>query len=108
MSTWRFTVDQHVRYFVDIEAETEVEARGDLEQGVWDDTNNTVVDEAVTLVAMDGEAVTEDARTRVLIVGNPVRGITIYGPFETDEDAMRYGEQSGHDTWWIWYLEDPS
>lgn len=38
----------------------------------------------------------------VLLVGDPVDGITLYGPFDNSEDAGDYAEQfHGNDTWWI-------
>ncbi len=49
-----------------------------------------------------------DRRKRVLVTGNPINGITLYGPFDSDEEALEFGEHVGHDTWWLTYLEDPA
>ena len=47
----------------------------------------------------------------VLISGNVVDGITIYGPFKTGEDATRYGDlrgdRLGDDSWCIAPLAAP-
>lgn len=42
----------------------------------------------------------------VLIVGDPVGGFQIIGPFKTGEDAIRHGERECA-TWWIAPLEAP-
>lgn len=47
----------------------------------------------------------------VLLSGNIVDGITIYGPFKTGEDAIQYGNQRGDrlgdDSWCIAPLAAP-
>ncbi len=44
----------------------------------------------------------------VLIVGNPVDGFAIYGPFETADDARSAGEDTSAADWWIATLQPPS
>ena len=72
MARWTFTVDQEVResirYYVNVEAETEAEARGQIELGDWDDSNHVilsskVLDQTETLKQLDGEPVEDDADT---------------------------------------------
>ena len=41
--------------------------------------------------------------SHVVIVGNPVDGIRIYGPFETFNDAHNWAD--GTDEYWITELE---
>ena len=43
--------------------------------------------------------------SRVVIVGNPVDGISIVGPFETFNDAHNWAE--GIDEYWITSMEAP-
>lgn len=38
----------------------------------------------------------------VVLVGNPVDGLTIYGPFDTGEDASTWADDYvSSDAWWI-------
>lgn len=41
----------------------------------------------------------------VVIAGNPLAGLTIYGPFNNQEEASDAASLSGHDEWWIAPLE---
>ena len=41
----------------------------------------------------------------VVVLGNPVDGISIHGPFKNHMDAMTWAE--GFEDWWITTLEDP-
>lgn len=45
----------------------------------------------------------------VVLVGNPVDGITIYGPFKTWPDAAVWSEEFfGHEeVWWLAPLQAP-
>ena len=37
-----------------------------------------------------------------VITGDPIGGITIYGPFKTSADAIEWAEQFKSDTsWWV-------
>ena len=42
----------------------------------------------------------------VVIIGNPVDGLKIYGPFKTADAAVAWAEDVT-DTWWIAPLEEP-
>jgi hypothetical protein len=42
----------------------------------------------------------------ILIVGNPVDGLTFYGPFATADEANAAGERV-QDDWWIAPLKAP-
>jgi hypothetical protein len=38
----------------------------------------------------------------ILIVGNPMDGFSYFGPFESVEDAIEYGEKNfAEDEWWV-------
>jgi hypothetical protein len=38
----------------------------------------------------------------LIIVGNPIDGLNIFGPFDTQEDALWYGENNHVDEdWWF-------
>lgn len=39
----------------------------------------------------------------VVVIGNPFDGMSIHGPFDTVDDAVAYGEESGED-WWAMVL----
>ena len=40
----------------------------------------------------------------VVLVGNPVDGLTVHGPFTNPEDATAYAEvEFKHDDWWVHY-----
>jgi hypothetical protein len=42
----------------------------------------------------------------VLIVGNPIDGMSIYGPYDSTEDAESMAETiSTDETWWITELQ---
>lgn len=43
----------------------------------------------------------------VVISGNPVDGLTVWGPFKTGDDAMRWASAEIDDTWWIAPLAYP-
>lgn len=43
----------------------------------------------------------------VVIVGNPLDGFGLVGPFSTSEEAVRYVDQTGFDYWWIADLDKP-
>jgi hypothetical protein len=45
-----------------------------------------------------------------VVIGNPIDGITVYGPFETLEDACSWGETitSSDGDWWPTSLVDPT
>ena len=53
---------------------------------------------AVNLSATDSEW--------VVVLGNPVDGISIHGPFKNHIEAMTWTEKADGD-WWITTLEDP-
>lgn len=38
-----------------------------------------------------------------VIIGDPIDGITVYGPFLSGEDAVEWAEQfaSGTQNWWV-------
>lgn len=40
----------------------------------------------------------------LIIVGNPLDGLNIFGPFDTQEDALWYGENNHQGEDW-WYAE---
>lgn len=42
----------------------------------------------------------------VIVIGNPIDGITIYGPFENMEEAHEWAENNS-DEWWCSYLYEP-
>ena len=42
----------------------------------------------------------------VVILGNPINGITLYGPFDSKEDAIAKAEFYNPDCWFE-VLEDP-
>lgn len=37
----------------------------------------------------------------VVMIGNPVDGFTIYGPFKTGEDAILWAQDEVETDWWI-------
>lgn len=43
----------------------------------------------------------------VVLVGNPVDGFTVYGPFKTGEAASHYGQCETDDSWCIAPLHAP-
>ena len=43
----------------------------------------------------------------VVLVGNPVDGITIYGPFEDNESAEQWTADEGLHNWYITELNKP-
>jgi hypothetical protein len=58
----------------------------------------------------DNESPLPDAKfpcDKVLLIGNPVDGFHVVGPFEDAEDAARAAVNEGHDEWWIHNLEPP-
>lgn len=44
----------------------------------------------------------------ICVFGNPADGFTIYGPFETHDEAVAYGEQEGDMDWWIMEVHPPN
>lgn len=46
--------------------------------------------------------------TAVLMVGNPIDGVRIIGPFDSAEEACEEGDRNhSKDTWWGYELEAP-
>ena len=43
----------------------------------------------------------------VVVLGNPVDGISIYGPFKNSMDAMTWAEKDPDGDWWVTPLKDP-
>ncbi len=43
----------------------------------------------------------------VIITGNPIDGITIYGPFFSPEEAIEWAEENRGEIWWMTQLEHP-
>ena len=43
----------------------------------------------------------------VVILGNVIDGIRIFGPFKTREDACQWGEYAGEGDWYIANLQKP-
>lgn len=44
----------------------------------------------------------------ILMVGNPLDGVQIYGPFDDEAEALAYGERYfRNDTWWVPRLIEP-
>jgi hypothetical protein len=45
----------------------------------------------------------------VVVFGNPFDGLTLYGPFEEGDDAVRFAEDNAHESdWWIIDLLAPA
>lgn len=42
----------------------------------------------------------------VIVIGNPIDGISIHGPFEDMEDAHEWAENNS-DEWWCAWLREP-
>lgn len=50
----------------------------------------------------------DDGWPQVIVAGNPIDGISIHGPFESEEDATLWAEKNLSDqTWWMTDLEVP-
>lgn len=43
----------------------------------------------------------------VVLMGNPVDGLKVFGPFKTPDDAVRWAGEEIDDTWWIAPLAAP-
>lgn len=43
----------------------------------------------------------------ILVFGNPVDGLKHCGPFDNEEQAIRYAVANIDDTWWVADLETP-
>ncbi len=43
----------------------------------------------------------------VILAGNPVDGMTVYGPFDDAEDANDYAENNFDGDWWVTKVEKP-
>ena len=44
----------------------------------------------------------------IVVIGNPIDGVTHYGPFDDSEDADRYAESlETDDTWWVVKVFEP-
>lgn len=37
----------------------------------------------------------------ITIIGNPVDGLSFYGPFENSEEAIDFGDRNADTDWWI-------
>ena len=37
----------------------------------------------------------------IVVVGNPVDGLTFYGPFKTEQDAIDAADRHTAEEWWI-------
>lgn len=48
----------------------------------------------------------QDNNQFCVIIGDPIDGVTIYGPFLSSEDAIEWAEQfvSGTQNWWVTQL----
>jgi hypothetical protein len=53
-----------------------------------------------------GEEVMPEQAAYVVLVGNPVDGFSVVGPFDSHEDAKGFC-QGSDETWWIAKLEKP-
>jgi hypothetical protein len=43
----------------------------------------------------------------IVVIGNPVGGFRFVGPFETNDEAIDFGNDIGEGDWWIADLEAP-
>ena len=43
----------------------------------------------------------------ILIVGDPINGFAIYGPFDDANEAIAAGDDFSQDSWWVAQLKDP-
>jgi hypothetical protein len=43
----------------------------------------------------------------IIILGNPIDGLRIFGPFESPEAAANWAEDQGPD-WWLTLLHSPN
>lgn len=43
----------------------------------------------------------------VMLAGNPIDGLTVYGPFTDADDADRWAESNHIGEWWLTVLEQP-
>jgi hypothetical protein len=49
-----------------------------------------------------------DDKWYILIVGNPIDGLSVIGPFELHDDAINYGETFGQgEDWWVTGMSNP-
>lgn len=44
----------------------------------------------------------------VIVIGNPVDGIKLQGPFSSQEDAITFALLAAVDSWWVTKLYTPS
>ena len=54
-----------------------------------------------------GEEVLPDALSYVVLVGNPIDGFSVVGPFVSREEAENFC-QGSEETWWIAKMERPN
>ena len=43
----------------------------------------------------------------ILVTGNPVDGLSFFGPFNDPEEAHEFAEGCGTGDWWVAMLEEP-
>ena len=48
-----------------------------------------------------------DTGMHVVLYGNPVDGIKLFGPFKTGDEAVRWAGREIDDAWWIAPLSHP-
>lgn len=44
----------------------------------------------------------------IVIVGNPIEGLDIYGPFDDIDQAIGWGEDLVQGDWWLAKVESPA
>jgi hypothetical protein len=45
------------------------------------------------------------SKKAIIVTGNPVDGLQFHGPFESNEEAIRYAEVAFDEEWWVTSLE---
>lgn len=43
-----------------------------------------------------------------VLIGNPIDGLIVTGPFLTQDVALEWAEENGGDEWWVAELEEPA
>lgn len=44
----------------------------------------------------------------VVLVGNPIDGMGVFGPFDSVEKAIEWANSNTEDTWFVTQLHDPA
>lgn len=82
MPTYRLIVDQHIRYFLDVDARNPEQAAGQVAFREWDDSDNSVVNDVVRVY-------TEDDEGRFVLIGaTDVEQLQIGGLAFTVDDKL--------------------